>query len=206
MIITEIKKQVKNNGRFNIYLDYNYYCALNAETIVKNGLKTGLEITQDQIDTYQLESEKTTALEKLVKYMGTRLRTEKQLKDYLKSKGYAEKTVDYCMSKLKEYNFINDEQYVTAYIESNKNKKGKTLLKQELKQKGIGEKLLEDNLAEYETDEKAIENLANKYLKNKQLSKDNFSKVYRYLFSKGFGSDEILRVIKRIFNNDECGY
>lgn len=205
MIITEIKKQTRNNGRFNIYLDYDYYCALNAETIVKNGIKTGLEISKEELDTLQLESEKTTALEKLVKYMGTRLRTEKQLKDYLKGKGYSDKTIAYCMDKLKEYNFINDEQYVSAYIETNKRRKGKTLLKQELKQKGIKDKLLEESFAEYETDEEVIETLAKKYLKNKELTKDNFTKVYRHLFSKGFGSDEILRVIKRIFNDDICG-
>lgn len=203
MIITEIKKQTRNNGRFNIYLDYNYYCALSAETIVKNGLKTGMEIEKDTLDVLQLDSEKTTALEKLVKYMGTRLRTEKQLQDYLKGKGYAEKTVEYCMEKLKEYNFINDSQYVTSYIETNKRRKGKTLLKQELKQKGISEKLLDESFEGYETDEEVLETLAQKYLKNKELNRDNFNKVYRHLFSKGFESDDILRVIKRIFKDDE---
>ncbi len=202
MIITEIKKQTRNNGRFNIYLDYEYYCALNAETIVKNGLKTGLEIEKQILDKLQLDSEKTTALEKLVKYMGTRLRTEKQLKDYLKGKGYAEATVDYCMEKLKEYNFINDEQYITSYIETNKRRKGKTLLKQELKQKGIKDSLIEDSFNDFETEEETIELLANKYLKNKEKNKDTFQKVYRHLFSKGFESEQILRVIKRIFNDE----
>ena len=203
MIITEIKKQTKKNNRFNIYLDGVYYCRLNAETIVKNGLKTGMEIEKETIDNLQLESEKTTALEKLVNYMGARLRTEKQLFDYLKGKGYAKATCDYCMDKLKEYNFINDEQYVTAYVETNKKKKGKKLLELELKQKGISDELIDISFDEYENDVESIKLLANKYLKTKELTKQNFEKAYRHLMSKGFGSGEVLKVLKEIFKGEE---
>ena len=203
MIITEIKKQTKNNGRFNIFLDYEYYCALNAETIVKNNLKTGLDVSKEDIDKLQFDSEKTTALEKLVKYMGTRLRTEKQLVDYLKGKGYTIAIQEYCMEKLKEYNFINDEQYVASYIETNKKRKGKTLLKIELKTRGIDDGLLESSFEDFETNEEDVKTLAVKYLKNKELNKETFQKVYRHLFSKGFDSEVILRVIKGIFKQDE---
>lgn len=203
MIITEIKKQTKNNNRFNIYLDGQYYCGLNAETIVKNGIKTGMEIEKEAIDNFQLESEKTTALEKLVNYMGSRLRTEKQLFDYLQSKGYAKVTCDYCMEKLKEYNFINDNHYVAAYVETNKKKKGKKLLQMELKQKGIADELLNLSFDEYENDLETIKALAYKYLKTKELSKQNFEKAYRHLMSKGFESGEVLKVLKEIFKGED---
>ncbi len=204
MIITEIKKQTKNNNRFNIYLDGSYYCGLNAETIVKNGIKTGMEIEKQVIDEYQLQSEKTTALEKLVNYMGARLRTEKQLFDYLKGKGYTEATCDYCMQKLKEYNFINDEQYISSYIETTKRKKGKKLIAMELKQKGISEELLTESLEDYQNDLEALEILALKYLKNKELTRESFQKAYRHLMSKGFESGEVLKILNKIFKEDIC--
>ncbi len=204
MIITEIKKQTKNNNRFNIYLDGQYYCGLNAETIVKNNLKTGMDIEKESLDNLQLESEKTTALEKLVNYMGSRLRTEKQLWDYLKGKGYAEATCNYCMEKLKEYNYINDAQYVNSFIQVNKNKKGKKLLAYELKQKGIDDKLLDTSFEDYENDLESIKTIALKYLKNKDLSKENFQKAYRHLMSKGFESSEVLKVLNQIFKEDIC--
>lgn len=202
MIITEIKKQTKNNNRFTIYLDGQYYCGLNAETIVKNGIKTGMDIEKETIDNYQLESEKTTALEKLVNYMGSRLRTEKQLFDYLAGKGYAKATCDYCMEKLKEYNFINDKQYVAAYVETNKRKKGKKLLELELRQKGITDDILQDSFEEYENDEEVIKTILIKYLKNKELSRETFQKAYRHLMSKGFESGEVLRVVRQHFKED----
>ena len=204
MIITEIKKQTKNNNRFNIYLDGQYYCGLNAETIVKNNLKTGMDIEKETLDNLQLESEKTTALEKLVNYMGSRLRTEKQLWDYLKGKGYAEATCNYCMEKLKEYNYINDAQYVNSFIQVNKNKKGKKLLAYELKQKGIDDKLLDTSFEDYENDLESIKLIALKYLKNKDLSKENFQKAYRHLMSKGFESSEVLKILNQIFKEDIC--
>lgn len=204
MIITEIKKQIKNNNRFNIYLDGQYYCGLNAETIVKNNLKTGMDIEKEILDNLQLESEKTTALEKLVNYMGSRLRTEKQLWDYLKGKGYAEATCNYCMEKLKEYNYINDAQYVNSFIQVNKSKKGKKLLAYELKQKGIDDKLLDTSFEDYENDLESIKLIALKYLKNKDLTKENFQKAYRHLMSKGFESSEVLKVLNQIFKEDIC--
>ncbi len=204
MIITEIKKQIKNNNRFNIYLDGQYYCGLNAETIVKNNLKTGMDIEKEILDNLQLESEKTTALEKLVNYMGSRLRTEKQLWDYLKGKGYAEVTCNYCMEKLKEYNYINDAQYVNSFIQVNKSKKGKKLLAYELKQKGIDDKLLDTSFEDYENDLESIKLIALKYLKNKDLAKENFQKAYRHLMSKGFESSEVLKVLNQIFKEDIC--
>ena len=136
--------------------------------------------------------------------MGSRLRTEKQLWDYLKGKGYAEATCNYCMEKLKEYNYINDAQYVNSFIQVNKSKKGKKLLAYELKQKGIDDKLLDTSFEDYENDLESIKLIALKYLKNKDLTKENFQKAYRHLMSKGFESSEVLKVLNKIFKEDIC--
>ena len=51
--ITEIKAQVKTPTRCNIYLDGAYYCALELETVMKNRLKAGVNIEEEELDRLQ---------------------------------------------------------------------------------------------------------------------------------------------------------
>ena len=51
--ITDIKPQVKNPTRCNIYLDNAFYCGLELETIMKNRLKIGTEIAEERLNEIQ---------------------------------------------------------------------------------------------------------------------------------------------------------
>ena len=50
MKITKIEIQKKNKNRVNLYLDEEFYCGLSLETIMKNHLKEGFEINENQIE------------------------------------------------------------------------------------------------------------------------------------------------------------
>lgn len=122
--ITNLIKSGKD--KYNIFLDGSFFCTLTAETILKSGLKSGKEVSKEQIEDIQAENEKTIALDKSLRYLAN-LKTEKQVKDYLYSKGYTTKTVNYCISKLNDYNYLNDEEFARIYIRSYIEKKEKDL-------------------------------------------------------------------------------
>lgn len=116
--MSEITNLIKaGKDKYNIFLDGSYFCTLNAETIIKAGLKSGKEISKEQIENIQAENEKLIAFDKSLRYLAN-LKTEKQVKDYLYSKGYTTKTVNYCISKLYEYNYLNDEEFAKIYVRS----------------------------------------------------------------------------------------
>jgi len=200
MLITDIKKQIKNDGRFNIYLDGQYYCPLTAEVIMVNKLKIGQETERDFIDKLHFESEKATAFTKSVNYMGSRLKTQKQLIDYLSGKGYGQQIVDYVMAKLKEYEFIDDKNYAEAYIASVQSKKGGKLIAMELKRRGVSEELIEQKLDEVseEDEEQSALSVGRKYIKNKEKDLKTKNKLYNYLYSKGFSGEICARVVKEL--------
>ena len=79
------------------------------ETIIKHKLKVGLDVEKEFLDNIQLESEKQTALNKAVKYISKTMKTQKQVVDYLKGKGYVFQVINFVLEKLKEYNFVDDE-------------------------------------------------------------------------------------------------
>ena len=135
--ITDIKLQAKNKERCNIYIDNSFCCGILLETVILNKLKVGLEISAEELGRIQLESEKRTVFDKTLDYISKTQKTEKQIKDKLKEKGYLKETIDYVIDKLKEYKFIDDFEYAKSYIRLYKEKKGKKLLEYELMQKGV---------------------------------------------------------------------
>ena len=196
--VTGIVQSGKN--KYNIFLDGSFFCSLNPETILKSGLKTGSQISKEELEDIQTQNEKVLAFDRSLKYIAN-IKTEKQVRDYLYSKGYTTKTVNYCISKLKDYKYLNDEEFAKLYLKSYCKKKGKRLLEFELKSKGIKEEMAKQILKELPENEEILENLAQKFLKNKPRDKKTAQKLFSHLSSKGFDFEEINKIVRKyIFN------
>lgn len=196
--ITNVSVQKNNKKRCNVFVDNQFFCAMNIETVVKNQLKSGLEIDKEQLEQIVFENEKQEALFKATDYISKNLKTKKQVKDYLIKKGYSEQVAWYCVDKLKEYEYINDKEYSKRYIESVNKRQGKRLIEYKLMLKGVKKDDIESAYLETEVDAKESAKLiAEKYLKNKEITKENIAKTYRYLIGKGFSYDEATFAISK---------
>ena len=82
--ITAITPQVKDKTRCNIYIDGRFYCGMSLETTIKNRLKVGQIVSLEKLSLMQLESEKSTALDKALTHISATRKTEKQVCDFLK--------------------------------------------------------------------------------------------------------------------------
>lgn len=190
--ITQIVQQTKNKNRCNLFVDNEFYAVVSIETIMKNRIKVGIDIERNELAQLIYQSEREEALNKAVEYISKALKTKRQVKDYLLRKGYSDDIVWYCIDKLKEYGYIDDLEYSKRYISSVSKNNGKRLIEYKLMMKGVQKKDIED--AYYNTEINAKENakkIAEKYLRNKELTKENKAKAYRYLISKGFTYDEV---------------
>ena len=99
--ITAITPQVKDKERCNIYVDGKFYCGLKLETALRYRLKAGEPIDLAKLDEIQLENEKSQALDKAMTHLSASMKTEKQIRDYLKKKGYVDAVCDYVLEKLR---------------------------------------------------------------------------------------------------------
>ena len=84
--ITDIKPQVKDKLRCNIYLDGRFYCGIKLETVMKNRLKVGNEITEQELSALQMESEKAVALDKAMTYLSRAPKTKKKSRAILRKR------------------------------------------------------------------------------------------------------------------------
>ncbi|MGD9901703.1 MAG: RecX family transcriptional regulator [Spirochaetales bacterium] len=194
--ITEIKVQEKNKERVSISLDGKFFCGLQMETVIKNRIKIGDEISEEKLENLQFESEKQVAFNKVLNLISKRLKTKHELKVYLQGKGYSKKVVDYVIEKLSEYNYVNDANYAKLYVKNNLSTKGARRLRQELILKGISKKIIDEALLDLPSQDEQIEVLVNKYMQNKEKTRENYAKLYAYLIRRGFNYDQIEPFIK----------
>lgn len=195
--ITDITSQKKSTDRVNVFVDGSYYGSMYVDMCIKYGIKKGALLDADELNRIMLESDREIALNKTAKYISAKMKTVKEVKDYLYQKEYSKVVVDYVISKLLEYKYLDDENYVNAYVNTYKSKYGMLKLKNNLLLKGIDAKYLETYFSDYESDIETIMQIAEKYMKNKERTYDNLSKLYRHLASKGYSYDEINSVVNK---------
>lgn len=195
--ISKIEVQKNHKDRVNIFVDDEFYASMFLDTAVKYGIKKDLDIDEEVFKSYLIESEKNLAFNKALNYMNTAFKTAKQIRDYLNKKGYDKIVVDYVVNRLKEYGYINDQNYAESYVNSYKNKYGKNMLKTKLMSKGISKETIDEVLKDFESNEETIDKLLIKKIGNKELTNDLLTKCSRFLSSRGFSFDEINSAIRK---------
>lgn len=126
------------------------------------------------------------AKEKAVKYLVLTLRTENEVRNKLKKLNVEEDIIEQVIEYLKGINYINDSNYIEAYIRQciKIPKYSKYEIKMKLLQKGINKNLLEEKLEEHDMqqyEKKIVEKLKSSKLKDMDEIKQK-----AYLYRRGF--------------------
>lgn len=223
--ITAITPQIKDKTRCNVYVDGRFYCGITLEAAVKHRLKAGLSVSEEFLDGIQSESEKNVALDKALTHISAYSRTEKEVRQFLRRKGYLLSVEEFVIEKMKSYGFINDAAYAKSYALSALKRKGRKLIEFELLAKGIDKEDIETaffGIAEEEDfckdDEKddglengavetrerrAAEDIAAKFMRGKIAEKNVLTALYRRLISRGFSGDTVKEIVDKYREESE---
>ena len=197
MKVISIKLKTKNNPNVFLCLTDNGEFQLHSDAIVKYNICVG-EISDEKFYKTEQESSEIIAFNLATKYVGTRLKTEQQIKDYLYKKEFHKHTVDVVIIKLKEYKIIDDKNYAETYARSNPNF-SKNKLKQKLFSSGVKSQIVDESLTEVDDCVSCKKN-AEKYLRNKEISQQTIEKLIRRLQGMGYTWE----TIKSILNFLRC--
>lgn len=196
MIITKIEYQKRNKSRVNLYADEKFIGGLSVETVMKNHIKVGQEINENTLSYLTTQTEKEVALNLATRYIAKSQKTAKEVTDHLLKKGFEQEAVDFVIEKMQEYGYVDDELYAKSFVKFKSKDNGKRKLKYALKNKGISEEIIGENLDNLDSTE-AVKNTLEKYLKNKPLDQKTKEKAYRHLASRGFESGEIVSALNK---------
>lgn len=202
-VITQIKTQAKDKTRANIYLDGSFYCGLSLACVFSYRLKEGDEISEERLSAIQEESEKSAAFDKALNYISASMKTEKEVRDYLKKRGYLPAVEEYVVEKMISYGYISDGEYARMYAKNLADKSGKNLIAQKLKAKGIKEEEIECAVRDIPSQEEAARKAFEKYMRGKEYTKENMYKAFKNLMAKGFDYETVKAVIEGLKEDED---
>lgn len=138
MKIQSYKKMT--GSRYKVILDKNELI-IYEDLILKYNLLLKHEITLDEIDKIMDENKYYEAYYQAVKYISIKMRSKKEIEEYLQKKEIDNLIINDVISKLIEQGLINNDSYIKAYINDKMylNNYGPYKIKQELIKNDINE-------------------------------------------------------------------
>ena len=139
MRITAIRRPRRSSHRFSIFLDGTYAFSLSEETILLHSLSVGTELDEAQTTQILAEDEGKQAKESALQYLSYRPRTRKEVRDKLQEKGYGSRVIEDVLGTLERLRLVDDRDFAARWVEERLRLKprGRRLLLQELRQKGV---------------------------------------------------------------------
>lgn len=207
-VITRITTQKKNHGRFNIFLDRGngeeFGFGAGEDVLVTFALGKGKEIDEDELKSIIFEDEVKTAFNLAVKFLSYRMRSVKEIKDYLHKKEMNPEAIPRVLERLEHHQYIDDTEFAKMFVRSRKrtSSKGPAVISRELYQKGVGPTEIEQALEGYPFAEQ-VETAANYAAKQakqqrKKSSMEIKQDVMRTLMGKGFSRDVVEAALNEV--------
>lgn len=154
--ITAIQGQVRDPDRVSIFIDGAFAIGLARDVADAFGLHTGQALDEAQLADLVARNQLHKATSAALNYLAYRPRSEGEIRRKLREGDYPEATIDLVIAKLREWRYVDDDDFARRWIENRKahRPRGARLLAQELKMKGIGQDVATEALDDAGLDER----------------------------------------------------
>lgn len=138
MKINKFKKIGSN--KYRIYFD-NETLVIYEDVILKYNLLYKKDIDTDLLLQINEDNYKASIYDSAIRYIGIRMRSIKEVKEYLNKKKYDNKDIESVVNKLIEQGLLNDKKFAISYVNDKiyLTKSGPDKIKNELIKLGINE-------------------------------------------------------------------
>lgn len=212
MKVTQLSSQKKDSSRVNLYVDGEFFCGLSLDAVAKFGIYQGREIEEKELAEILVDELKNRFFQRAMSYISRAIKTEYQMRRYLKTLSIKKKgtwykeieedqledIIEEIITKLKEYDYLDDEEFAFQFITSRIRTKprGKQVLVSELMSKGVDKDLAKEKVDELVADEyDVLRRVYEKKYKGEKITiRDN--KKIDFLKRKGFNWDLIKQLIE----------
>ncbi|GGE45478.1 regulatory protein RecX [Pullulanibacillus camelliae] len=174
---------------------------IHEDLLVKHGLRKDLELSEKEFQQLVKLQEVNKIYLLAINYLSYRMRTEKELRDYLIKKEAVEPGISEVIQRLKEEKLVDDKQFAELFVRSRKRQstKGPRLIAQELKNKGVSDSDMAPALQAYSFNEQYGNAL--RFAGQRSRAKDKLSnlekknKIGQSLMQKGFEAAVVQEVL-----------
>jgi regulatory protein len=206
--ITAIRPQQRDPERVNVFLDGAFAFGLPLIVVAQESLSVGDHLSPAQIAHLEALDEQAKAVGAALNLLARRPRSEREVRDRLKQKGYPPETIDLAISKLEGWRYVDDEAFARYWIENREanRPRGRRLLEQELRFKGVDRETIRETIADADVDERqgALELGRTKLRSYRNLDPEVARRrLGSFLARRGYGYDIVKPVLADLFDLDD---
>lgn len=195
------KYELTKNNNYNVYLSNGEVITLNEKVITENELLLKKEIDNNLYKKLNKENEILSLCNMSVKYISIRLRSIKEIREYLIRKKQNEEYIEPAIERLIKAGYLDDERFAKAFIKDKLmfTNMGDYKIKKELEKLGVSPEIIENSITEIDDNllEEKIKKIIDKNIKtNKKYSGAALkNKIYNHLITSGYSKSKVIEIL-----------
>lgn len=196
-----VKYELTKKNIYNVYLSNGEVLELDESVITNNELLLKKRIDYDLYDKLKRDNKICILVNASIKYINVRLRSIKEIKDYLLKKEDDTDLIDEVISRLIKMGYLDDRRFTEAYIKDKLNftSWGDYKIINELNKLGISSLDIEDNIDLLNDDilNERMRKIIDKDIRtNKKYSGLKLkNKIYNHLLTSGYSKEKVISLI-----------
>jgi regulatory protein len=199
VIITALVRKPRRK-LIDVHIDGELRAVIGADLAIERDLRAGREISAGDLARLEYEQARRSCLQAAVRLLSYRQRSERELRQRLRQKGFAKPPIDEAVVRLRQLGYVNDAAFARFYAEAQQaaRPRSQRLLTVELRQKGVEAGVAEQATLEVDDEAAALEAARRRLPALRDLDYQRFrERLGSFLTRRGFSYDVARTVIAR---------
>jgi regulatory protein len=156
VIVTAVERQPRRR-RVNVFVDGRFALALRLDLAAERDVRPGRALSQDELSALADEEGRRSAFEAAVRLLSARPRSERELRDRLRQRGFTREATESAARRLQELGYLDDAAFARFWTESRQafRPRSRRMVTGELRRKGVAMETAEEATATISDEEAA---------------------------------------------------
>ncbi len=204
--VTAIRDGRRRGKRVNVFLDGKFAFSLEAEVALKENLRVGQELSEDKIEALTGADLFQRCLNAAFRYLGYRPRSEAELRERLKRRGFEAANVEATLARLREQGLVDDLAFAEFWKDNRDSfrPRSRALTALELRQKGVAKTVIDQVVADVDDEDNAYRAAQSRAHRLPDSDYQGFRhRLGEYLKRRGFGYRVINHTVERLWQESK---
>lgn len=213
MKLAKLEPSSRVEGRWLVWLEDGTLLRIGEADVVSFSLYAGMELDETQLDGLRMAQEQAKLKQKALSLLSARPMSQRELERKLsanpRKKGMTEEgeeqreqrrdMAQQVAQRMAQVGLVNDREYASTVVRHYSRKGyGPAKIRDELYRRGVPRELWDQAMEELNQDDRQLRALVEKKLRGAVPTREELKKVSAYLARRGFGWEEISRVLRQV--------
>lgn len=200
--VTAIRAGRRQGKRVNVFLDGRFAFSLETEVAVKQGLGVGQELSEGDVEALTRSDLFQRCLNAALRYLDYRPRSEIELRERLRRRGFNGDNVEAVVARLRERGLVDDLAFAQFWKDNRQSfrPRSRWLTALELRQKGVADDIINQVVADVDDEDSAYRAAQSRAHHLPSSDYQGFHhRLSEYLKRRGFGYRVITHTVERLW-------